>query len=382
MNKGEITRRNTHALPSIDRLATITDILTKTIHPMTIEDIDLIDRSNFFKLLVDFPQQVEEAIQIAKAAEVKLNVRGIQNIVISGLGGSAIGGDLLRSYLAGQLRVPVIINRHYSLPGFVSQNSLVFISSYSGNTEETIAAHRVAIRQRARIICISSDGETAQLAKRYGQPLITIPRGFPPRAALGYSFFPMLVTLRKLHVVKLSEAEWKETVTLLRTLSKRYGDVDSKRNPAIDLAYRLKGKLPIVYSATDMLDSVNLRWRGQLAENAKVLAFGNVIPEMNHNELVGWRVLKDLMKNMAVVILRDRADHRRVKQRTDITREIVGEFAGYVTEVHSEGRSLLARMFSLVYLGDWVSFYLAILNGIDPTPVKVIDYLKSQLAKV
>ncbi len=349
---------------------------------MTIEDIETVDRSNFFRLLVEFPQQVEDAVRIARTSEVKLNVRGIQHIVITGLGGSAIGGDLLRSYLADQIRIPIFVNRHYSLPEFVSRNSLAFVSSYSGNTEETIAAHREARKRKAKIVCISSEGELTTMAKRYGHPLITIPSGFPPRAALGYSFFPMLITLNKLRLANANQSAWKETVSLLKALSERYSDVLSTRNLAIDLAYRLKGKLPILYSSTERFDSVNLRWRGQLAENAKVLAFGNVLPEMNHNEVVGWHVLKDLMKNMAVVILRDRDDHRRVQKRMDITKDILGEYAASITEVQSEGRSVLARMFSLVYLGDWVSFYLAILNGVDPTPVKVIDYLKLQLAKV
>ena len=349
---------------------------------MTNEEIELIDRSNFLKLLVEFPQQVEDAIRIARSVEVKLNVRGIQNIVIAGMGGSAIGGDLLRSYLADKIRAPIFVNRHYSLPEFVGQNSLVFVSSYSGNTEETVAAHREATKRRAKIICISSGGETASLAKRYRQPVVRIPGGYPPRAALGYSFFPMLIILNRLRLAKVAQSACRETVRLLSVLSERYGDVNSVNNFALDLANRLKERLPIVYCSTERFDSVNLRWRGQLAENAKVLAFGNVIPEMNHNELVGWRVLKDLMKNIAVVILRDKHDHRCVQKRMDITKNIIGEFSACVTEVQSEGRSVLARMFSLVYLGDWVSFYLAVLNGVDPTPVKVIDYLKAQLAKV
>ncbi len=349
---------------------------------MTTEDIRSVDRFNFFRLLVEFPQQVADAVRIARAVTVKVNVRRVQHIVVTGLGGSAIGGDLLRSYLADEMRSPIIVNRHYSLPAFVNQNSLVFVSSYSGNTEETVAAFREAVKRKAKAICISSEGKTASMAKRYGHPLITIPRGLPPRAALGYSFFAMLIALNKLRLARFRESSWKETVSLLRDLSHRYSSIGSTHNPALEIAYRLKGRLPIVYSSTERFDSVNLRWRGQLAENAKVLSFGNVLPEMNHNELVGWCVLNNLMKNMVVLILRDRDDHRRVQKRIDITKDIVGEFAHSVTEVQSEGRSLLARMFSLIYLGDWVSFYLAILNRVDPTPVKVIDYLKSQLAKV
>ena len=153
-------------------------------------------------------------------------------------------------------------------------------------------------------------------------------------------------------------------------------------NPALRIARTLQGKLPIIYSSADRFDAVNVRWRGQIAENAKVLAFGHVIPEMNHNELVGWNVLQKLMREMVVIFLRDKEDHERVRVRMEITKKLVRAKASGILDVESEGRSLLARLFSLIYLGDWVSFYLAILNNVDPTPVKVIDYLKNELAKV
>jgi glucose/mannose-6-phosphate isomerase len=141
-------------------------------------------------------------------------------------------------------------------------------------------------------------------------------------------------------------------------------------------------RLPVIYSPTEHLDSVNLRWRTQLAENAKVLAYGNVLPEMNHNELVGWNVQKRLMKDIVVVVLRDADEHSRVRVRLELTKRIIAKYSPRVIETRSEGKSLLARMFSLIHLGDWVSYYLAILNEVDPTPVKVIDYLKTELGKV
>ena len=354
----------------------------KQSHRMTNDDIALIDRSNYRHHLVEFPQQVMDAMRIARNTRLNFDGGGIGNVVVTGLGGSAIAGDLLRSYLADRVRVPMFVNRDYRLPGFVQKQSLVIVSSYSGDTEETLAAYREAVKRKSRIICISSGGELTSLARRHRNSLIAVPRGLPPRAALGYLFFPVLSAVTKLRLATENRPGWRETTHLLGVLAKRFGNADARRNLAAELAYRLKGKLPIIYSSTERFDSVNLRWRGQLAENAKVLAFGNVVPEMNHNELVGWRVLKDLMKNMTVVILRDASDHRRVQKRMDIMKSIVGEFSGDVLEVRSEGRSLLARMFSLIHLGDWVSFYLAILNGVDPTPVKVIDYLKTQLAKV
>jgi glucose/mannose-6-phosphate isomerase len=345
-------------------------------------DIAQFDKSNMRRLLVEFPGQVEDAVRIGKKSPAPYASASINNIVVTGLGGSAIGGDLLRSYLQEELHIPFFVNRHYFLPAFVGKNSLVIVSSYSGNTEETVASHKEATKRDAKVLCISSNGETERLARKYHQPLITIPKGFPPRVALGYSFFPVLVALTKMKLIKTRDKDIRETVSLLKEKSKLYSSPDLKKNKAFKLAQKLYGKVPIVYSAADKFDIVNLRWRGQFAENAKVLAFGHVLPEMNHNELVGWKVLKRQMRNMVAIFLRDESDHARVQRRMAITMEIVGEYANEVVEMYSEGTSLMARIFSLIHLGDWTSYYLAILNGIDPTPVRVIDYLKNELAKV
>jgi len=349
---------------------------------MTIDDIKKADPSGMYAWIRDFHKQVEEGARIGKTAPVKLNVRGIKNIVLTGLGGSAIGGDLLRSYLADELSVPFFINRHYYLPDFVGRESLVVVSSYSGNTEETIDAHKDAAKRKARVLCISTGGETAALAKKFKQPWVQIPPGYSPRAALGYSFFPLLVILVRLGLIKSKDKDIKETIGVLQSKAAVLSNPQSPENMALQLAEQVKGRLPIVYSSADHLDAVNLRWRGQFAENAKQLAFGHVLPEMNHNELVGWKVLTNLMKQMHVIFLKDSGSHKRVAVRESITKQVVSKYTPNTTEVWSEGKSLLARMFSLIHIGDWVSFYLAILNNEDPTPVKVIDFLKGELAKV
>ncbi len=338
------------------------------------------DKSNMRKLLVRFPDQVEDAVRIGKAARIPFKSSSVRNVVVTGLGGSAIGGDLLRSYAAEELNVPFIVNRNYTLPEFVDSKTLVIVSSYSGGTEETISAHNDARKRRAMIISISSGGETEQLAKKFGHPSIRIPKGYPPRTALGYSFFPALRILMTMKMLSSRERDIGETIALLRKHSASYSSLN-KKNAALNVARQLYTKLPIVYSAADRLDVVNLRWRGQLAENAKVLAFGHVLPEMNHNEIVGWKVLQRQMSEMAVIFLRDGEEHPRIKERMRITKGIVSEFSNKIIEVQSEGKSLLARLFSLVYLGDWTSYYLALLNGVDPTPVRIIDYLKWELTK-
>jgi len=333
-------------------------------------------------LILGFPRQVEEAVAIGEASGIRLPVSQIRNIVISGLGGSAIGGDLLRSYLADDIRVPLAVSRHYFLPGYVDKNSLVIVSSYSGNTEETISSHKDAVKRKARILCITSGGAIKKLAEKLKQPVITIPGGLQPRAAVGYSFFPTLMAMTKLGFINSRKKEIAETISLLKLKASVYGNPDSPENAAYRIAQTLRGKLPVVYSSADRFDAVNVRWRGQMSENAKSLAYGNVFPELNHNEIVGWEVLRDVMKRIHVIILRDKGDNPRVQLRMNITKEIIRECADGITEVQSEGKSLLARIFSLLYLGDWVSYYLAIGNGIDPTPVKKIDFLKNELAKV
>jgi glucose/mannose-6-phosphate isomerase len=328
----------------------------------------------------EFPRQAREATEIADRARIPLRARGIENIVLCGLGGSAIGGDLLRSYLADDLRVPFAVNRMYTLPGYVGPRTLVIVSSYSGNTEETNAAHREAIKRKAKILCITSGGTTAALAKKKKSALIIVPGGSPPRAALAYSFFPLLIALSRMGFVRNRKKDIGETLALLERLSAAYAEPAASENAALALATRLRGRIAIVYSAAERFDSVNTRWRGQIAENAKSLAFGHVLPEMNHNELVGWNVLTDQMREMQVIFLRDKGDHPRVQIRMDVTKGVISERTPRITEAWSEGKSLLARMFSLVYLGDWVSLYLAVLHRVDPTPVAAIDLLKKELA--
>jgi glucose/mannose-6-phosphate isomerase len=344
------------------------------------KEIARIDRDDMAARIAGFPAQAREGVAIGRAARISLRTGGLKQIVFCGLGGSAIAGDLLRSLLADQLRIPFIVNRHYSLPKSVGPDSLVIVSSYSGNTEETNAAHREALRRKARILCITSGGTTALLAKRRRTPCIIIPGGSPPRAALAYSFFPLLIVLGKLGLIRRPGREIAETLALCEAKAAIYRVPDAATNPALRLAESLAGRITVIYSSTGPFEAVNTRWRGQIAENAKALSFGHVLPEMNHNELVGWEVLRDQMREMAVLFLRDREDHPRVAVRIDVTRGLLGQVTPHVHEVWSEGTSRLARLFSLVHLGDWVSYYLALLHGVDPTPVAAIDHLKRELA--
>lgn len=345
------------------------------------ESIKRLDPAGMFHCISDFPSQVEEAVEIGKQARLRALKGPFSSIVMTGMGGSAIGGDILRSYVSQELRVPCLVNRSYTLPAFVNTSTLVVVSSYSGNTEETLSAYKAARERGAKILCLTTGGEVLRLAEQHGNPAIKVIPGLQPRAALGYSFFPLLLALTRTGLLRSQEKNIQETVDLLWKLSRQLGNYRTKTNRAVRIARILHGRLPIIYSSSEHLDAVNVRWRGQISENAKQLAYGHVLPELNHNEIVGWNVDRTLMKKTAVLFLKDKGVHDRVRLREEVTRSIVRRHAGKVLEVSSEGSSLLARIFSLVYLGDWVSYYLAILNRRNPTPVKVIEYLKGELAK-
>jgi glucose/mannose-6-phosphate isomerase len=343
-------------------------------------DIKTIDSSGMYHLIKSFPDQAAEAIKIAKKTKLKLSNARIKNIVITGLGGSAIGGDILRSYAANQSKIPIVVNRSYVLPEFVDRNTLVVVSSYSGNTEETISAYSSARKREAQILVVTSGGAIGETAVKLKHNLIEIPGGLPPRAALGYSFFTVLTAFQMIGILKYKPRETRETIELLRHLSNEYSEYSNNPKP-LALAERMINMLPIIYAATERFDAVNLRWRGQISENAKTVAYGNLFPEMNHNEIVGYSTLKDLLSRFFVVILRDEEDHPRVKARFELVKEIIRPYCSEVIEVNSQGKSLLARMFSLIHFSDWLSFYLAIKKGVDPTPVTNIDLLKKRLSE-
>ena len=349
------------------------------------EMIENIDRKNMFKSIAEFSAQLKHAEEIGKAVSLDPNyAKGITKIVFSGLGGSAIGADFIRSYLTYDLSIPILVNRHYQLPKYVDDKTLLIVSSYSGETEETLSAFKQGICSGAKIMAITSGGELARQARAHSFPVITIPGGMSPRAALGYSVLPLLVVLSKLGFKEAYRVqEFKEAQDLMQKLSSfTYGQsIPFEKNQAKQLAFNCFNHYPIIYSGPDYLDVVALRWRGQIEENSKALASHHIFPEMNHNELVGWKNPPELLKKVVVFILRDSSDHKRVQMRMDLTRKVIEQHAHSVTELATQGKELLARMFSLVYLGDWISVYLAVLYQVDPTPVEVINYLKSELAK-
>lgn len=340
------------------------------------------DKQDMYSVLYDFPVQICNAVDIASKVVVKkIKTAKVNNIIINGLGGSAIGGDLLRSYIANEISVPVYINRNYTLPAFAKKDTLAIISSYSGNTEETVSAFKEALAKKCQIICITSGGTVEKLAKKNGCLLVKIPGGLQPRCALGYSFFTLLILFTKLGFIGDKSADINDVIINLEQALMEYTNTAFAENEALRIAAMLKDKLPVIYSSVDVLDVVNLRWRGQISENAKILAYGNLYPEMNHNELVGWKLNEDILKKIVVIYLEDVNDNKRIKMRMKITEKVYKKYAANILHLNSDCKSGLGRIFDLIYLGDWVSYYLAILNEVNPTPVDAISYLKNELEK-
>ena len=283
---------------------------------LNLKAIKKIDRSGMLGLIESFPEQCADAEAIGYSFKLPDSYRRkYDNIVVTGLGGSAIGADIIRSYIADEAAVPVFVNRNYALPAFVCSGSLVVVSSYSGDTEETLAAYADAKKRRAAIIAITSGGKLKAASVKDGYPVITIPCRLPPRAALGYSSIPLLILLANIGLIGDRKEEIGGAIDNLRRMR--------RDNAGKKTALELFGKFPVVYSAQDHLDAVATRWRGQLAENSKTLASSHAFPEASHNEIVGWENPRKLLRNFAVVMLRDRGDNRRVAKRMDIMRAIL-----------------------------------------------------------
>lgn len=346
---------------------------------MDLEHIKTIDSQNMWGFLAGFPRQWKEAMQMTENLDLTVDQERINKICFAGMGGSAIGADLIRAYSYKTCPYPIQVIRHYEIPNWIDENTLFIACSFSGNTEETLTALAGARDKGAQTIGVTSGGELMLKAAKEDFDYIKIPGGMPPRAALGYSFVPLYRIFQYFGFVDEQDGALKETATFLSEQNDLLSNPED--NEALNLAEELNDTLPIFYSDSTMMEPVNLRWRGQFAENAKTLAYGNTLPEMNHNEIVGWERIVHLTGRLSVVLLIDREDNPRVQRRMEIIEELVKDQTSSIHVLKTRGQTRLTRMFSLIQLADWTSFYLAVLNNIDPTPIAKIDLLKSKLAE-
>lgn len=342
-----------------------------------------LDAQNMIPLTHEFPEQCRRALDIAKQFNPPTPRLPIQNVVVTGLGGSAVGGDLLRVLVEDNGEVPLVVNRDYQMPAFVNDRTFVIAASYSGNTEETLSAFEDAQDRGALLACVTSGGELAQRAAHYGTPVAFIPKGQPPRSAMGYMFIPMLMAAHKAGVIRRDPTgDLQSAIALLEKAREQWNaDVPFEKNPAKQLAAKLYGKLPIIYGSQAYSTVVAFRWKTQLNENTKIHAYSNGYPEMNHNEILGWVLAKQQVPNLAVVLLRDHTERPKIVARVETTKRLFARAAD-VHEVFAEGQSLLARMLYAIYFGDWVSCYLALLYGVNPTDISYINLLKAVLEKI
>jgi len=355
--------------------------------------VDLDDRASYAHLdpagmlefAVGLPEQVEEAGRIGASFRPPASLRGASNIVVAGMGGSAVTGDFLARLCEDRSPLPVVVCRSYVVPKLVGPDTLFIASSHSGNTEEALAAVAAARRRGARIVCITTNGKLRDFARRHGLALLEIPQTdppMPPRAALGYSFIPLVSLFSSLGIYRGAARQIAETVALLRRMRSRLRpEVPESRNRAKQLARALHGKIPWVHGTVGIMSAAAYRWRCQFNENSKTLAYSGEYPELNHNEVVGWEIAPELAANISVVVLQRPDDHPRVRARVEITRSLISPKAP-VHVIEAEGRSLLAQLLSAVYLGDFTSLYLAFLNGADPSTIAAINILKDRLARL
>jgi glucose/mannose-6-phosphate isomerase len=327
------------------------------------------------------PEQWLEAITRAQLCEGLPTRHGINGIVYCGMGGSGIGGDVLAAIAAETGSVPVTVIKGYRLPAWTGPNTLVICASYSGNTEETLACFDAASDQKARIVVIATGGALAERAATRGVARLSPVEDLQPRQALASIALPALVIAEQLGLIGDIAADLTETEGVLAGRVAAYGrDVATDQNDAKKLAVQLDGRVPLVWGQEGVLNVAALRWRTQLNENAKVAAFSNTLPELDHNEVVGYERESPGIGNLAIVALRMPVENPRIGRRIDATLDRVRDLVACTLEARAVGESPLARLMSAVLLGDFVSVYLAVRRGVDPTPVTAIDELKRSLS--
>jgi glucose/mannose-6-phosphate isomerase len=329
----------------------------------------------------ELPAQCQQAWQAAMDFNLPPHYANVDKVVILGMGGSAIGGDLLRSLAQSELKIPLIVHRDYGLPAFIDGRTLVIASSYSGNTEETLSAFEAALASGYKKLVITTGGKLQELAKANNIPVFKIDYESQPRAAIGFCFLPTLCFMQKLGLISDKTGDVTEAIQLLKKLSDNLDENSPQRlNPAKRLAQKLYGRLPVIFGA-GITASVAYRWKTQINENSKAWGLSDVFPELSHNAAVGFSLPKEIASRIRVVLLGSPDFTDRIKLYYDVTGELLKRAGVSYEFVDAEGKSPLAQMLSLIMLGDFVSYYLAILYKVDPTSTKAINYMKERLAQ-
>jgi glucose/mannose-6-phosphate isomerase len=341
---------------------------------MNIKDyVAKFDPKNQFNVLINTYQQVESAWN-NKIDTGALKGKKFKSIIVTGLGGSAISADLMTNFLGIELKVPFIVNRNYHLPSFADSDTLLIVSSYSGNTEETISVFNEGIEKKCSIICITTGGRIGKTALENNIPVVKVMPGFQPRYSLGLSFFSQLKVLQELNIISSQNSIVEKIISLWKNKGIQ---LSREENKAFDLALQLIGFIPIIYSASEVTSAVGYRLKCQFNENSKLHAFHNVIPELNHNEIIGWESFLDKQLNAKLILIMDNIYHPQIKKRFEVTSSLV---SCDKIILESDEADFKLRIMDLIYLGDWITYYLALFRGFDPTEIENINILKEKLA--
>jgi glucose/mannose-6-phosphate isomerase len=370
----------------------MTDVISKILDDK--ESILALDKSGLFKDELEFAQNFKKAVENAKAFTLpkKVSIRGnticygdVANVVLVGMGGSAIAGDILKDWIGNEIKVPVETIREYHLPAYLNEKSLVFLISYSGNTEETLSCMLDAIKKGCQIIAVSSNGILGRVTKALGLPLIELPEMAAARASLPYLFAPLPYMLLKVGLLSAEKVEKEvvEAIEVVKKMTKELAiEVPIKVNMAKKVASKIFGTIPIVY-CYNSYKSVALRFKDQVNENCKLPARCDVFPELNHNEIMGWEASRDVLRRYTLILLRDEEmEPLEVKARIDILKEkFFSQMANSVIEITPKGETLLGKIFSFIFLLDMTSMYLAVLHGRDPVASKTFQILKYEVTE-
>ena len=321
----------------------------------------------------DFSNHLREAIEIANNTSLTSCTKEIRNVLICGLGGSGIGGTIVSDIISPKVDIPITATKDYSIPNFVNEHTLVIANSYSGNTEETLYALEKCQAKGAEIAVITSGGKLKTIAEENNYNKIIIPGNQPPRAMFGYAFTELFFILNHYGIIDDSfKSDFTKAIELLDT---EKSDIQEQ---AMGLAKKMYKQTPVIYVANGF-EGVAVRFRQQINENSKMLCWHHVVPEMNHNELLGWRTN---VNDLAVVYFRNKSDYDRNQIRMDINKKVISEYTDNISEIWSKGDSLIENSLYHINLGDWVSWYLSEMNNVDAIEIDVIDFLKGELGKI
>ena len=346
-----------------------------------IEALGNVDKRRLLDLIDGFPNMIEKALEISSGSQFSIS-SDIQNIVVAGMGGSAMSGDIIAKVLSGTADIPVEVCRDYNIPRFVSSKTLFFALSYSGNTEETLSAFDHASSKGAKIVAVTSGGSLRESAAKGLYPVITIPQGLPPRAALPYLLVPMLCVLERCGILKDFARQLDEALHVSWKIKEECGAGNPfEKNEAKRLSHKLQGKVPVILGSPFGSDVAAFRWKTQFSENSKITSISDSFPEFDHNGIVNMAYLQEGCHQFSVVLLRDKSEQERIRKRIEITKRIISQGKPEISEIWALGGCQLAKILSLTYFGDYVSFYHAVESGVDPTPVTAIDILKKEMAK-